>query len=456
VTISETLPTLSASAEELAEVDRRHLIHPLHRGDRNERVVIVKGRGSTVWDAEGNELLDATGAGNWVAQVGHGRQELADAAARQMADLEYFTSFDVFSNENSIRLAARLSGLAPAGFDRVFYTSGGSEGVDTAIKAARLFHRKRGEENRTWIIARRMGYHGSTYGGGSATGFDGMAIFGPTLPNIEKVSPPWLFRAAQLYGGEDPTDFLIRELEQTIERIGAGNIAAMIGEPVMGGGGVLVPPTDYWPRVRELLTRNGILLIADEVVTGYGRTGVWFASEDRGMSADIIVTAKGITSGYQPLGAVLLRGEVGETVAEREGFFHGYTYFGHPVACAVALRNLDLIEQEGLVAAASSIGDWLRAGLAPATQLPVVGDIRIAGAMVGIELVADKDTLQPLMAGEAATEVRRAHGVVVRDYGNTIVISPPFVFEQHEANQTAAAVIEVLSRLSPDGRLAPR
>jgi PLP-dependent transaminase len=449
--------TLLTSADELEDLDRRHLVHPHQRHDRTERCVIVRGRGCTVWDARGNELLDVTGGANWLAQVGHGRRELADVARAQAGELAYFTSFDVFSNEPSIRLAARLAALAPAGLDRVFYTCGGSEGVDTAIKAARLFHHRRGQPDRTWIIARRFGYHGATYGSGTATGFDGMQDgVGPNLPHVEKVSPPHPYRAADLYGGEDPSDFLLRELADTIERIGPGRIAAMIGEPVMGGGGVLVPPDDYWPRVRELLSRHGILLIADEVITAYGRTGVWFDSARRGMAPDIIVTAKGLTSGYAPLGAVLLRGDIADTVVADTGFFHGHTYFGHSLACAVALANLDLVENERLLERAELIGGWFRAGLAAAAELPIVGEVRVAGATVGIELVADRGTREPLMAGSAATEIRHAHRVVVRDYGPTLVLAPPLVLAEEEAARASAAIVEVLGRLDGKGQLAPR
>jgi adenosylmethionine-8-amino-7-oxononanoate aminotransferase len=455
VTIQPELRNLSAV--HLRELDLRHVVHPHQQVAKTERCVIVRGRGCTVWDADGNEYLDATGSANWLAQVGHGRRELVEAAAEQMSELAYFTSWDVFTNDKAILLATKLVELAPAGLDRVFFTSGGSEGVETAVKAARLYHHRRGEPDRTWIIGRHFGYHGSTYGSGSITGLPPMhAEVGPALPHIEKVSAPALYRAAELYGGQDPTDFLLDELARTIDRIGPENVAAMIGEPVMGGGGgILVPPADYWPRVRELLSHHGILLIADEVVTAYGRTGAWFDSAERDMAPDIIVTAKGLTSGYVPLGAVLMSDAVAEQITSRP-FFHGFTYFGHPVACAVALKNLEIIDKEGLNSRSLRIGDWFRTALAPAAQLPVVGDIRIAGATVGIELVTDKDTKAPLMAGAAAAEIRRTHGVIVRDYGPTLVLSPPLVLEEEQAARTASAITEVLSRLDSDGRPAPR
>jgi putrescine aminotransferase len=376
--------------------------------------------------------------------------------AEQVGRLSYFTSFHEFSNDQSIQLAQRITGLAPEGLNRVIYTSGGSEGVDMAIKAVRLYHARRGEPDRTWIISRQLGYHGSTYGGGSATGFDFVHYgVGPTLPHVRKVSPPFPFHP-EMYGGEPITDFLVRELEQAIEEIGPGNVAAMIGEPVMGGGGVVDPPADYWPRVREVLSRHGILLIADEVVTGYGRTGSWFASAERGMAPDVIVTAKGITSGYVPLGAVLMRDEIGDVIAGGDGFLHGFTYFGHPVSCAVALANLDIIESEKLVSRSSLIGEWLSRGLAAAAELPAVGEVRVTGATVGIELVADRQTRAPMpppVATGVVNELQRAHGVIARPYGPVVVMAPPLVLEEAEAARAAEATVEVLSRLGEDGQL---
>lgn len=465
MTITPSLPPPSTSdqslpAAELARLDRRHLIRSLQNGAITERVVIVRGEGATVWDAEGNELLDAAGGGVWHSPVGHGRRELAEIAARQIERLEFFTSLVEFSNDQAILLATRLAELAPDGIDRVFFSSGGSEAVETAIKAARLYHHRRGEPDRTWILARHYSFHGATYGSGTATGFPPMHMgVGPNLPHVEKLSPPYLYRAEELYGDVDPTDFLLRELEQTIDRIGPTNIAAMIGEPIMAGAGVLAPPSDYWPRVRELLSAHGILLIADEVVTAFGRIGSWFDSARRDMSADLITTAKGIAGGYAPLGATLMRDDIADTLLGDGGFFHGYTFQGHPVACALGLGTLDIIEREGLLANALSIGDWLRAGLSPAAELPTVGDIRVEGSLAAVEIVADRASRAPMTWPEVtalALEVRKAHGVIARPYGHNLVLAPPLIFTEEQARRAAAAVVEVLSRFDPDGRIAPR
>lgn len=442
-------------ASALADLDRRHIIHPNKRADRDGRCVIVRGSGTSLWDAEGNELLDLTG-GLWLSQVGHSRRELVETIAEQTATLEYFTSFWEFSNDKAIRLAERLSSLAPEGFGRVYYTSGGSDGNDVAIKAARLYHHRRGETERTWILSRRNGYHGATIGAGTATGFDLMHEgVGPILPHVHHLSPPWPYRS-ELYDGRDPTDYLVAELEAAIEEIGAHRIAAMIGEPVIGAGGVLCPPPDYWPRMREVLRRHGILMIADEVVTAFGRIGSWFDSPARGMDPDLVVTAKGITSGYVPLGAVMMRDEIGEVVASGHGFVHGYTYFGHPVACAVALTNLDIMERDNLLPRALQIGRLMRDGLAPAAQLPVVGEVRGEGAMLGIEVVSDKATreaMDPLAVEAVANELRREHGVVVRDMGHIVVMAPPLVLTDAEAQRGVDAVLTVLSKLGTDGKL---
>jgi putrescine aminotransferase len=274
---------------------------------------------------------------------------------------------------------------------------------------------------------------------------------GPNLPNVERLTPPYLYRAAELYGGEDPVDFLVRELEETIQRIGPGNVAAMIGEPIMAGGGVLTPPDDYWPRVRDVLSRHGILLIADEVVTAYGRTGAWFDSPQRGLQPDMVTMAKGIAGGYAPLGATLLTDEIADTLINGEGgFFHGYTFQGHPVACALGLATIDIIEREGLLANALRIGDWFRAGLAPAAQARNVGDIRVEGSMAALELVTDKQTREPMdwtTAGIVAFAIRQKHGVIARPYGHNLVLAPPLIFTEQEARRTTEAVVDVVSNV---------
>jgi PLP-dependent transaminase len=451
--MSDTSTTLAAT-EAITQRDRDLLIHPYLPSSKTERVIMAEGKGARLRDIEGREYLDATG-GLWLAQVGHGREEIAEAAAAQIRRLEYFMSFWEFSNERAIELAGRLVDLAPESIKHVYFSNGGGEGNEAALKMARLYHHRRGEGDRTWFLAREQAYHGVSFGAGSATGFpiyhEG---FGPMLPNVHHLTPPWPYRQ-DLFGGQDPTDFLLDELERTIEKIGPGKIAAMIGEPIMGVAGMIVPPDDYWPRVRELLSAHGILLIFDEVVTAYGRTGNWFAAQHYGIEPDIIVTAKGITSGYAPLGAVLMTDAVSERLQADHGFPHGYTYTGHPTSCAVAMANLDIIEREGLLERAKSTGELLLDRLRGLTDLEIVGEVRGVGMMLAVELVADRETREPLLVEPPVEDVvRRDSGVIVRNCGHNVVLSPPLSMTDAEAHEVADGLESVLRRLRPDGTYA--
>jgi PLP-dependent transaminase len=439
---------------DLEERDRRLLIHPHLADATSERVVMVEGQGCRVRDASGRTYLDATSGGLWLLQVGHGRPEIAEAAYRQFQRLEYFTSFWEYSNDRAIELADRVVDLAPDNLTRIFFTSGGSEGMEAALKMARYAHARSGRPDRTWVLSRTNGYHGLGFGSGTATGFDVFHEgFGPLLPHVRHLTAPWPYRS-ELFRGEDPTDFLVRELTRVIDELGAENIAAFVGEPIMGVAGVVIPPDDYWPRVIEILRQNGIFLILDEVVTGYGRTGQWFGSGYFGIEPDILVSAKGITSGYAPLGAVLVSDEIAGAITSGPGFPMGFTYNGHPVCCAVAMANLEIIERENLLERAREIGAYIRTRLADLAQLPAVGEIRGVGMMLAIELVRDRNTREPLvMDGAVAGAVRRDWGVIVRENANNVVLAPPLIMSKDEADEAVAAVQAVLTRLDPDGRL---
>ena len=436
----------------LESVDRAHIIHPYLPSSVTERVIMTGGDGCNLTDAQGREYLDATG-GLWLAQIGHGREEIAEVAAKQIKTLEYFTSFWEFSNDKAIALADRLVRISPDHINQVYFTSGGSEGNEAAIKMARYYHHRNGDTSRNWILARRNAYHGIGYGGGSATGFDVYHNgFGPMMPNVRHLTPAWPYRS-ELFNGQDPTDFLINELEETIASIGAENIAAMVGEPIMGVGGMLVPPMDYWPRVQEVLHKNGILMIFDEVVTAYGRVGEWFAAQYFNVQPDIIVTAKGITSGYIPLGAVLTTDKVGNALQSDFGFPMGYTYNGHPTAAAVALANLDIIEREGLLERAKTIGAYLHEGLKTLLDLEIVGEVRYVAMMHAVELVSDRETRAPLpmLQPMLPDVIRRETGVIVRDCGHNLVLSPPLIMTEAEADRAVEAMRSVLVRTGKDG-----
>jgi len=449
------VPTVSRSiTSDLIDADLAAVIHPVLPGDRKDRTVLVSGAGCRVRDSEGREYFDASAALGLV-QVGHGRAELGRVAAEQMERLGYFHTWGTISNDRSIRLASRLTALAPAGLDKVFFTSGGAEGNEIALRMARYYHYRRGEPQRTWVLSRNLAYHGIGYGSGAVSGspvyHEG---FGPRMADVHYLTPPYPYHR-DLFSGQDVTEYCLAELRETIERIGPERIAAMIGEPVMGGVGAVIPPHGYWPRVAELLKSYGILLILDEVITAYGRTGHWFASQYFGVTPDILVTAKGITSGYVPHGAVLVTDEVADAVTSERGFPVGFTYTGHPTACAVALANLDIIENEGLLPNASAVGAHLARRLGELTALPVVGEVRQLGLMLGVELVSDASVPSPLPLGTVgiADALREQAGIILRSNPYALVINPPLVITEQEADELADGLASVLARVDSDGRV---
>jgi putrescine aminotransferase len=418
----------STRAQELAQADVRSVIHP-HTviGAPTEPLIFDRGDGAMLWDVTGRSYIDGT-CGLWQCPVGHGRMELAAVAAGQIAKLEFYSSFGDYSNEPSIRLAERLLRLAPAGIERVFFTNGGSEGNETAIKLARLAHHHAGHPERTVILARTGGYHGMGAGSLSATGIDRLrAGYGPLMPGVEFLGKPH-----ELEYGADATDLLVGELEKRIAAIGPHKIAAFVGEPALGVGGMVPPPADYWPRVQEVLRRNDILLVVDETVTAFGRTGHWFASEHYRIEPDMIVTAKGITSGYIPMGAVLIGQRVLD-LADGVQFLHGFTYNGHPVGAAVALANIDILEREGLLDRATKLGERLLRALRPLEELSHVREVRGVGLMLGVELDRDASAVQ---------SGARTDGVIVRAAGTTIVLSPPLVITEEQVDELARVLIK--------------
>ena len=417
---------------ELAGLDHAHVLHPHALVGHPERaIVFVEAEGAVVRDSEGKEYVDGT-CGLWVCAVGHGRHELAEVARRQMETLEYYASFWNYANEPSIRLAAKLAEISPRGLDHVFFTNGGSEGIETAFKLARLASHAQGRPERNVILSRKLAYHGVSYGSLGATGIPPLREgFGPLPAEFVHLTAPYPYQGTT-------TDELVEELEQTIVRVGADRIAAFVGEPVIGVGGMIPPPDDYWPRIVPILREHGILVIVDEVVTGYGRTGRWFGAEHwGGIDADMIVTAKMLTSGYFPLGAVLVGDRVVELL-DGQPFRHGFTYNGHPTGCAVALENLAIIEREKLVERAAELGAYLFAGLRELEELPTVAEARGFGLMAGLELEVDD-------AADLARRILEA-GVIVRATGQKLVMSPPFVIERHQIDRIVSVLHDELAR----------
>lgn len=420
-------PLLPDDQQMLHVLDRRHVVHP-HSviGRPDDPLVLVRGRRARVWDAAGNEYIDGT-CGLWQCPVGHGRAELAEAARRQMEALEHYSSFGNLSNPPAIKLAARLAGLAPAGCDHVFFTNGGSEGIETAVKLVRLAWFNQGSRDRTTILSRWGAYHGVGSASLAATGLPSFHEgFGPLNPGFVHLTKP---HAKPL--GPHSTAFLVDELERTIEQVGAERIAAFIGEPILGVGGMVPPPDGYWPAVQQVLARHGILLVIDEVVTAFGRLGRWFGVERFGIEPDVMVTAKGITSGYVPMGAVLIGGRLMHMLDGRP-FRHGFTYNAHPVGAAVALANIDLIESEGLLKRAETLGARILDGLHPLESVDGVYEVRGAGMAFAVELDEQRASI--------VAQRCRGEGVLVRANGPNVLMSPPLVLEEADADRLVQVV----------------
>ncbi len=427
-------------------IDNAHHLHPftdhkaLHAGHVR---VITRADGVFLHDSEGNRILDGM-AGLWCVNAGYSRPELVEAASTQMNKLPYYNTFFKTTNPPAAALAERLANIAPEGVNHVFFACSGSEAVDTALRTARVYWQTLGKPEKKIIIGREYGYHGSTTLGASAGGMVDMHRQAGDMPNFVQVLPPYWYG----YGGQmSPAEFGLyaaKQLEDKIKELGAGNIAAFIGEPLQGSGGVIIPPETYWPEINRICKENNILLIADEVICGFGRTGKMFGSDYFGIKPDMMTVAKGLTSGYIPLSAVLIHDRVAEVLINQTGeYFHGFTYSGHPVACAVALKNLDIIESEGLVERANVVGQMLREKLqAMFADHPLVGEVRGIGMIGGIELVADKRTrrfFEPRgRVGQICRDFCVGNGLIMRAVRDTMVFSPPLIISHDEIDTMVA------------------
>eukprot|EP00119_Amphimedon_queenslandica_P003675 XP_003390490.1 PREDICTED: uncharacterized protein LOC100635585 [Amphimedon queenslandica] len=383
------------------ERDQGHLIHPLHNPDQHaEGRVWVRGEGAMLHDANGDVFIDGL-AGLWNNTCGNGRQELAEAASRQMRALGYASGYAGSSNPNAIELAERLAGLAYPSINRFFFTSGGGESTDSNIKMARHYWKLRGRPTKTRVISRTLGYHGVTLAAMSATGISTYwPMFEPRVPGFSHIPSPYPYRYRAPAGTSPQTSSGVAaadELEKKILEEGPENVAIFIAEPVQGAGGVIPPPDDYFPRIREICDRHEVLLCADEVITGFGRTGRWFGLEHWGVQPDLMQYAKAITSGYFPLGGIGVSDEIAETIESGgKPWMHAYTYSAHPVGCAVALATLDIMQSEDFPTQAARKGERLLGGLRDALgEHPNVGDIRGLGLMCAVEVVKDRATKEP-------------------------------------------------------------
>ena len=423
----------------IRKLDAAHYMHPFtdHAALKAKGVrVMVRGEGIYLWDSEGNKILDGM-SGLWCVNVGYGRTSISDAVYRQMETLPFYNSFFNTTNVPAVRLAALLVDLSPPQFNHVFFTGSGSEANDTNLRMVRRYWDLKGFKGRHTIISRYNAYHGSTVAGSALGGMQGMHEQAGTLPGIEHIGQPNYVEAGR---GMTEDEFGIAAagwLEEKILEVGPETVAAFIGEPVQGAGGVIIPPATYWPEIQRICDKYGILLIADEVICGFGRLGAWFASDIMGMRPDLITFAKGVTSGYVPLGGVLVGDRVAQVLTEEGGDFnHGFTYSGHPVACAAAIENLNVIMEEKLVQqVATDTGPYLKERFATLADHPLVGFANAFGFVAGLNLVKKKapvvhdcELFDPSQSvGMICRGYMFDNGMIMRAVGERMIIAPPLI-----------------------------
>lgn len=442
----------------IQSLDSAHFLHPFTdfkdlngKGAR----VMTHAQGIYVWDSEGKRVLDAM-SGLWCVNVGYGRKEIADAAYAQMMTLPFYNAFFQTTNVPATQLAAKLASLAPTvgdrSFQHVFYSSSGSESNDSNVRMVRRYWDVLGQPQRKVIIGRVNGYHGSTMAGASLGGMSGMHAQGDLpIPNICHVEQPYFFEHG--LPGESKEAFGRRAagwLEEKILEVGADKVAAFIAEPVQGAGGVIIPPDTYWPEIQRIVDKYGILLISDEVICAFGRLGHWFAYEKFGYKPDLVTFAKAVTSGYVPLGGVMVGNRVADVLIELGGeFAHGYTYSGHPVACAVALSNLDVMEKEGLVdKVRNDTGPYLARRFAQLNAHPLVGLAETCGFVAGLVLVKDKAKGTKFASDLGVGMLCRAHcfgnGLIMRAVGDRMIIAPPLVMTHDQIDEMMDLIVKCL------------
>ncbi len=457
--MNDALPAAQAAApaawdtRELQRLDSAHYLHPATDHQALAAIgarVIVRGEGIYIWDSDGHRILDGM-SGLWCVNVGYGRRELADAAHRQMMELPFYNSFFNTSNVPAIRLATELARVSPPGFEHVFYAGSGSEGNDTVLRMVRRYWDLQGQPQRKVVISRINAYHGSTVAGASLGGMSGMHAQGDLpIPGIAHIEQPYHFD----HGGGLPAEeyglVAARRLEEKIQELGPDKVAAFIGEPVQGAGGVIIPPSTYWPEIQRICDRHGILLVSDEVICGFGRLGRWFGCELMGARPDLITFAKGVTSGYIPMGGVLVGERVARALIAQGGeFAHGFTYSGHPVAAAVALENLAILEREHLIERVrEDTGPHLEQGFEALADHPLVGAAQTCGLTAGLVLVKSKRPLTRFDGALGVGMVCRKHmfdnGVVMRAVGERMIIAPPLVITRAQIDEMLALIRKCL------------
>ncbi|MGB4811279.1 MAG: aspartate aminotransferase family protein [Methylophilaceae bacterium] len=423
------------NTKEIQALDIAHYMHPFtdHKGlsTKGSRV-ITKAENVYIYDSDGHKIFDAM-SGLWCVNVGYGRKELVDAAAKQMTELPFYNSFFQTTNVPAVKLAEKIIQLAGDNYSHVFFGSSGSESNDTNVRMVRHYWATLGQPERTVIISRNNAYHGSTMVGSTLGGMSGMHAQGGMIPDVVHIEQPYQYELAP---NEDRDAFGIRAagwLEDKILEVGVGRVAAFIGEPVQGAGGVIIPPKTYWPEIQRICDKYNILLICDEVICGFGRLGAWFGSQLLGAKPDLMTFAKGITSGYIPLGGVIVGKRVAKVIIEQGGEFnHGYTYSGHPTACAVALANLEIIEKEGLVnQVRDETGPYLAKKYAELSKHPLVDNPETCGFVAGFVLIKDKVNHVHFDESVGVGMICRGHcfanGLIMRAVGDRMIIAPPLI-----------------------------
>ncbi|MDH5797992.1 MAG: aspartate aminotransferase family protein [Paracoccaceae bacterium] len=448
-TITNHLPTA-----ELQAIDAAHHMHPFTAGGELAKKgarIITQANGVRLRDSEGNEILDGM-AGLWCVNIGYGRNELADVAARQMRELPYYNTFFQTTHVPAIALAAKIAELAPGDLNHVFFAGSGSEANDTNIRMVRHYWALKGKPTKSVIISRKNAYHGSSVGSGSLGGMSGMhAQGGLPIPDVVHIDQPHWYAEG---GDMSPEEFGLeraRQLEAKILELGEDRVAAFIAEPVQGAGGVIVPPDSYWPEIQRICDKYEILLIADEVICGFGRTGNWFGTETYNIRPHIMTIAKGLSSGYVPIGGSIVCDEVAEVIAGDE-FAHGYTYSGHPVAAAVALENLRILQEEKIVEHVRDVaGPYLAKKWATLTDHPLVGEAKISGLMASIALTPDKAS-RAKFASDAGTVgfICREHSfnnnLIMRHVGDRMIIAPPLVIQPDDIDVLMERAVKSLDQ----------
>jgi putrescine---pyruvate transaminase len=442
--------------------DRDHFIHPYtdfttFRAQGSQ--VITRSSGVHVTDEGGRSYLDAI-AGLWCINLGHGREDIAEAMARQAREMQYFNTFGHSTNVPASILAGQIAELTPGDLNNVFYTTGGSTANDTAIRLIHYYFNRLGLKTKKKIISRHNAYHGSTYFAAALTGIHGVHYGFDRISQdiVHHLSAANLYRRPAGMSEAEYCDFLVDEFRNRVTQLGAENIAAFIAEPVMGAGGVLVAPEGYHRRMAEVCREHEILYVADEVVTGFGRLGTWFASEERfGHVPDVIVSAKGISSGYCPLGAAIFSDRIHEVLSRPQGpggvLSHGFTYSGHPVSCAAALKTIEILKAEDIFSNVRDVGPYLQHRLRELERHEIVGDVRGDHLMAGIELVSDRKA-KTNFAPEAGAALEvfaaaREQGVMVRPVGDVIVLSPPLVISRAHADTIVDTLHHALEEAAP-------